>query len=542
MRFVDTGMKARKTTRKRRSEAGIALLIAIFVLLLVGVVGIALVVSSGTESALAGNYRSSTSVYYAAEAGLEEVRARLRSNNPNSFNNLPPNTFLPPAGTPLGVCTPVYVINPVGGEAITPWNLASAYADNEFGQEFAGVCGVIPSPSPWTLSIWNKNPLNGLAFPGPLYKWVRINGVSEQSLGLDTCPFNGLPLDPTPLFYGVAMPPPAAPCNTNPPYLSLNDRGVGSQVLEVTALAVLPNNSQKLLQYLVAPEPIPLPPFLAALTLSGSNAPGGIGAPSFQAPANNAAYSIVGNDQCNGNPAGVYAVGLFGDYSGGSAQPDVDNLLNGNGTSTGAGIPLTPPSIRQNNYPGLGGTSAIQNVQYLTGYPANFESPSQLDAVVQAITQNADSVLPSGPVSYPLPTLSGSALTSLGMSATNPMTVVINGNLDVTNWTGTGYGTLVVIGTFTYDPATAWNGIVLVIGQGVINNTDVGQTRQINGAVFVAKTRDANGNLLSGKIGGGSVSFTAGMQAAGIRYSSCWIATAQPTSGYKILSFHEISQ
>ncbi len=54
------------------------MLIAIFILLLIGAVAIALVVSSGTESALAGNYRSSTTVYYAAVAGLEEVRARLR--------------------------------------------------------------------------------------------------------------------------------------------------------------------------------------------------------------------------------------------------------------------------------------------------------------------------------------------------------------------------------------------------------------------------------------------------------------------------------
>jgi len=55
----------------RRSEAGIALLTAIFILLLIGVVAIALIVSSGTESALAGNYRSSAGVYYAALAGVE---------------------------------------------------------------------------------------------------------------------------------------------------------------------------------------------------------------------------------------------------------------------------------------------------------------------------------------------------------------------------------------------------------------------------------------------------------------------------------------
>src|SRR5215471_18297494 len=93
VRRVD--MRGRRRTRKRQKENGIALLIAIFILLLIGVVAIALVVSSGGESALAGNYRSSTNVYYAAVAGLEEVRARLRNNNPNSFQNTAPQGFLP---------------------------------------------------------------------------------------------------------------------------------------------------------------------------------------------------------------------------------------------------------------------------------------------------------------------------------------------------------------------------------------------------------------------------------------------------------------
>src|SRR5215472_944253 len=121
-------MSEGRTKRWRRREAGIALLIAIFVLLLIGVAGIALVVSSGTESALAGNYRSSTAVYYAAVAGLEEARARLRSNSPNYFGTTNP-TFLPPAGTPLAVCTPVYVLNPdpAAGEVVTPWDPANQY-------------------------------------------------------------------------------------------------------------------------------------------------------------------------------------------------------------------------------------------------------------------------------------------------------------------------------------------------------------------------------------------------------------------------------
>src|SRR5207249_6595281 len=96
-------MRARRSNLRRRTEEGIALLISIFVLLLISVVAISLIVSSGTESALAGNYRSSTGVYYAALSGLEEARGRLLFKNPQAFSATDPTTFLPPAGTPLPI-------------------------------------------------------------------------------------------------------------------------------------------------------------------------------------------------------------------------------------------------------------------------------------------------------------------------------------------------------------------------------------------------------------------------------------------------------
>ena len=507
------------------------MLIAIFVLLLISVIAIALIVSAGTETALAGNYRSSTSVYYAASAGLEEVRARLRSNNPNSFKNTAPANFLPASGNPFLVCSPSYILNPSAGETVAPWTPGSTYFDSEFVQELGSstICNVSapPSSSPSTQSIWNRSPLNTLAFPGPLFKWVRINGVSEQSLNIDTYPlYDGI--TPALIYYD----------GTN-----LTDQnGSGQvQVLEVTALAVLPNGSQKVLQYLVAPAPVQLPPFLAALSISGSGTTGN--SPVYHAPGTNASFAIKGNDNqyCGGNPTGAQyvAVGLFGDYSGYSYNGDLNGIV--------SGIPTNASGTNtQLNYTGLGAAPPTPNppdVEYLTAYPTNMQTPSELDAIAQGIMQNADVVLPSSnPPTYPLPTITGSALNSLGMSSTNPLTVVVNGNLDVSNWAGTGYGLLLVIGKFTYDPDTTWNGIVLVVGQGQVNNSQNGQYEEINGAMFVAKTRDASGNLLTGRIGGGNVSFLDAMQGNGIRYSSDCINKSRPTAGYKILSFHEISQ
>jgi hypothetical protein len=120
---------------------------------------------------------------------------------------------------------------------------------------------------------------------------------------------------------------------------------------------------------------------------------------------------------------------------------------------------------------------------------------------------------------------------------------VVNGNLDISNWNSDGYGLLLVTGTFSYDPDTNWYGIILVIGQGKINNSQNGQNMQINGAVLVAKTRDGNNNVLAGSnLGGASVQFLDAMGGEGMRYSNCWIQKVQPTASYKILSFHEISQ
>src|SRR5258708_40208064 len=105
--------------------------------------------------------------------------------------------------------------------------------------------------------MWDSKSLKtSCILPGPLYKWARINSVSEVSMGIQVAPYDGHTKDPAkPIFYDGTQ---------------LNFSNSGYQVLEITSLAVLPNGSQKLLQYLTAPGPITLPPFLAGLTLSAS--------------------------------------------------------------------------------------------------------------------------------------------------------------------------------------------------------------------------------------------------------------------------------
>ena len=506
-----------------RRERGAALLIAIFALLLVSVVAIALIVSSGTDSALAGNYRTSASAYYASLAGIEEARARLLGTNPNAI-------ALP--ATPMGLANVVYIINQGSGGPVVPENTSNpaTYPDIEFIQEYGVDVG--------TLAITKINSVSPVAgLPGPLYKWVRINAVTEHSLGdcsIGNCSIDGVDVNGdgsvdsvTPLFYD--------PANMN---ASRNAMAPGlietlappataqlSQALEITSYAVLPNGSQKMLQAVVRPlvefPSLTGPGFTAALTLAGNNV-------SFDGPGTSS-FFIRGDDQCNPPSTMVPAIG-YTSGPGGDANitPGATPASNYLGMPNNPPPPPAPPPTTPS--PGsiadVGNTSGLKmNLNWLT--------PSGLDAVVQDITNGADAVItgPATPSSFPS-----------GMSASNPMTIVVNGDLNLNGWHNTGYGLLLVTGTLKYDPDASWQGVVLIIGQGNFVSTR-GGTGEIDGAMFIAKTRDASGNLLADpNLGGSSFSQTGSgsNQGLGIRYNSCLARSAVGPITYKVVSFREI--
>src|SRR5580700_9362167 len=176
---------------RRSSENGIALLIAIFVLLLISVVAIALLVSSGTETALGANYRTSSTVYYAAIAGLEEARGRLLPKNPN---------YLGPAviPTPFPLGQTVYVLNRLSGETVAPWDTSNQYYDNEYGAE---AYPQTAAGAAWQSrnSVWDYT--NSPSIPGPIFKWVRINAATEQSLFLQVNANGSYYNNDTPIYY-----------------------------------------------------------------------------------------------------------------------------------------------------------------------------------------------------------------------------------------------------------------------------------------------------------------------------------------------------
>jgi len=78
--------------------------------------------------------------------------------------------------------------------------------------------------------------------------------------------------------------------------------------------------------------------------------------------------------------------------------------------------------------------------------------------------------------------------------------VAVDGNIEL--GPGIGYGVLLVRGEARVTGNFIWNGLMLVIGQGVVQLDD-GVSLTVNGGRFVARTRAPDGALLSAPLGAG---------------------------------------
>ena len=401
-----------------------------------------------------------------------------------------------------------YILNPSPGEVVDPTDQSSTnlYADTEYQNEWG-----VPIPGGINYNkMLSSSPIAGAGIAGPLYKWVRITARTGASSKLDVYGDGGAN-DPNPLFYDGTQ-----QISSSGPVPN------AAQVLTVTALAVTPYGSRRLLQYAVAPSAFAsaLSSFPSALTLDGNGVSftgpttGGTGDNGNGNGGGNNTFQINGNDSSAppGPPSGVSAIGYTN--SSDSSDPGI--------TAAAASSNYLSPS-------------PVPNVGLVT-LPTLFQTPLGLNNLVQSITQNADLVLNPGSGAADQSSLPSS------MSAQNPMVVVVNGNFHLSHGGGgpfTGYGLLLVTQTLYYDPDASWDGVILVIGQGVFNGSQNGRGGQINGTVFVANTKDASGNLLQSL---GPASFTLTGGGNGIRYNSGWVASTQALLPYQVLSFHEITQ
>ncbi len=277
------GMQRKKT---KASERGFALVIALLTLLLISAILMGMIVASNSETNISANFRDEQTAFFAARAGIEEVRDRLR---PGATNTLSTSTYFtasptPLAGAPSGV---LYVTNPTNGETDTPWlTTGTNYPDDEVCKELTCVGG-IPTGA-WALPAQSAS-TSYAAAPVLPWKWVRVmikpnksdtglarvTSVDGAQNGNRVC-FNGAH------EYTTA----ATTCPDKPVY-------------ELTALAVTKSGSRRIIQYEVSQGSFP--PIPGAIVFDGPN-------PAFSPPSSNS-FAVNGTDADKGpnNGAGCPA-------------------------------------------------------------------------------------------------------------------------------------------------------------------------------------------------------------------------------------------
>jgi hypothetical protein len=505
----------------KRSEAGVALVLAIFTLMLISVIATSLILMAGTATAIKTNYKTSMHAFYDAKAGLEEGRNRVSPTNPNNVNAC----MFPVAGEPMPLNQVCYIVNPASGETVDPTDTSSGYGDAEWTSEFPSQTQNVPTP------VNSNSPVASAGIGGPLYKWVRVTPATEWSLGVDVNGDASINSNDR-LFLG--------PDGHQFPFSGVGYPSDGStQVFGITALAVTPSSGysgRRLLQYTVAQKPLLkglLPnatlaqAFPAALTMVGPNPDN-----NWYEPAFSRYFHMNGNDRYSPTNAGscslapqamLPAFGVTGDPS--SIQADIASISSGR---------------RIGNYAGFGGSSSTPSVVDISNNLFNTEQTKEgLEALVSSLASVATEV-----VNGPNP---ATTLPDYGTPA-NPVIAVVRGTptcpdcpADFTlGGSNVGYGILLVTGTLTVRDTAGWRGLVLVIGKGVVNGDLAASGSEIDGAMLVAATRDATTGALLPDLSAPLVDWSGGR--GGFYYDSCWMANVAAAFPFQVLSFREIQQ
>jgi hypothetical protein len=499
---------------RRNTESGMALLVVLLALMIVSAIGMGMIYTSNTETSINANYRDTQLAYYAMQAGLEEVRDRMRANAPAAIT-LP--TVMPSSGSAGSI---VYVTNPTGSESIAPWTSTNnPYFDDEFCHEsFTTLTGLtVPAnaatpcgsggavPSSAVTTVASIAPFTGTS-SALSYKWIRItlkqNGTFPNALVA--------PADAShPLAGQVCWD------SANAREIVADSLGYSScafaqnagytvaPVYILTSLASTAQGSRRIGQTEVTAVDIMPPPAALAMAGPGASFPTAPNSNNLTINGNNSgSAAYAGPGACSTTiPSQVAAVST-GDMSGqttvASNIPHVrDGNYTGSAPTSPTGTPATPSVVDE-------GTDAGGSAQ-LSGM---WSSPQQLNGLVTTIAGMADQTVVCG---------IGTPCTGTYGTDANPQVTYVDGDLNLTG----GAGILVVTGTLTANGHPSFDGLILVIGQGIMAFSG-GGSGQINGSIFIANTnsRTAPYAQLS-TLGSPQMSWSGGGTNA-IQYNSCW--------------------
>jgi hypothetical protein len=492
-----------RTRDSHRHERGIALVAALLGLLLISAIGLGMMYMSNTETIVNSNYKDTQTAFFSVRAGLEEMRDRMRRNSVSPVT-LP--VAMPPAANSI-----LYLTNPAGaGDVVDPATFGNAYFDDELCHENF-IPGMLASPYSTHCTAAGAAPAGSFSYvasfspftntPSALkYKWARLTlkqnatvGTvasqwvdSTQTASSPVCwdAMNNREVAATALGYVTCASANTAGFNVEAMYL-------------VTSLAITPQGSRRVAQYEVAGLNIAPPP--AALALDGPAAV-------FNPAPSSSQYFANGIDS-----------GVSGYRGPGTCTPSGPSTVPAISTGDANGVTSVKssiPSNRYGNYTGTGGTPSVVNAgaggtNQLSG---SWSSPAQLNNLVSDLASAAD-------VSYSCGI--GAPCNGSGPYGTDaaPQITYVNGDFNFGS--NSGAGVLIVTGTLNITGQSSFDGLILVIGQGVMTEQG-GGNGQFNGSIFLAKTNSSTSPYLQlATLGIPMIQWNGG-GTNGIQYNSCW--------------------
>jgi hypothetical protein len=486
----------------RTSERGVALVVALLMLMLISAALMGMIMMSNTETNISANFRDEQTAFFSSKAGIEEMRDRMRTGATDSL--IITNTLFTIAPPPLpGAAKGIlYVTNAAAGETVTPWvttGSPSTYPDTEICKELPP-CGADLVAGTWTTQTASNS---YAASPKLPWKWVRVMAKANKSATGTTrvTSVDGTTSGNRVCWAGTSeIATAAASCGAaNSSYLP---------VYEVTALAVTSSGSRRMTQYEVSQTPFP--PMPGAMIFDGPN-------PDYGTNPNSAAFAVSGTDAAHG--------------------------------PTGTGCPAA------NSVPGIAGYNAASTTSLgtqvnrpgsYTGSPAGVaDESSNLGplSTVDGLTNLANSITTAaGPNVYGLSPLPNPSTLNLGTDAA-PVINVVQGDY---TFGGSGAGILLVTGTLTFNGSPSYNGIILVIGQGNVQKNG-GGNGTLNGSLFVANLYSDTPPTYTHPIPLGAnsppgiptIAWNGGGNAT-IQYDSCWINAVNQSFPYRIVAQREL--
>jgi hypothetical protein len=479
------------TTTNRRGEKGVALVLSILALLLLTAIAAGMMYMSTTESSVNNNFKQEENAYFAARAGVEEVRDRMLYTNPASIcANATPGTApcLLPNVLPNAAGGVLYVLQntdpATGTPAITPANVTtytptSALFDDELCHDFS-FGGMTQQPANVRCTNlpggggWYATTQSALA-PYPLdYKWIRVTLKSNNSTAY---PVDGNVNNAAMVCWdGVSERAlTAANCGVMNP--------VANPVYLVTALAVSRSGARRMIQQELAQTPT-------------AGQPGGL----FATGMGCGALSIGGNAKTHS----------FNSATEGTPSNPPNNAVNNNG------------DVGANGSMNINGSSTKVNGKVsstlpptIGGCPANAVSVSGSPTISSQAQMAAPYTPPSPPTPNPLP-----PTTAVGVNSDTTWTSSSRGNVSVT-----GHSTLTLTGGTVASPAVytfnslsfSGNSTLSITGPVIINIAGVGQTTVVDfTGGNLSNTTYVPGNLVFNYGGSGNIVMAGGSDAFGV--------------------------